>query len=59
MLTYGSSAWAVSCTAGLAAGVILGAGVTTGSIASVTLIAIAALGICGSLLQRLNCGQTA
>jgi hypothetical protein len=57
MMTYTeSTAWVVTCAAGLSVGVILGAQqeVTSGAIAAVTMIGVIALGICGKLLRSLR-----
>jgi hypothetical protein len=52
LLTTESTAWAVTFTAGLTAGVILGFGATPTALAKVSLIALLALFACMKLLGR-------
>jgi hypothetical protein len=59
LLTTESTAWAVTFTAGLTAGVILGFEVTPLSLAKVSLIALLAVFACTKLLRSLRAERVA
>ena len=54
LLTTESTAWAVTFSAGMTIGVILGYGVTLGAIASAAMIATIAIIVCTRLLRSLE-----
>ena len=45
------TAWTITCSAGMSAGLILGHAITTSSIAAVGLIGVFAFGVCTKLLR--------
>jgi hypothetical protein len=59
LLTTESTAWAVTFTAGLTAGVILGFGITPIALARVSLIALLAVFACMKLLRSLRAERVA
>jgi hypothetical protein len=59
LLTTESTAWAVTFTAGLTGGVILGFGVTLTALAKVCLITLLAVFACTKLLRSLRAERVA